>query len=278
MKLKRASQFTVAELATLWNLGYTDYFVPIHFTEELMANHHRTGDLDLERSLVMLDGDQPIGFSYLAVRGDRGWIGGVGMAPAYRGKGLATSLFAEHTDLIQRETDLQNVQLEVFVQNWAQKVYGKNGFATTRRLSLLQGHLEAHDSSDLIQAAEPAALLQHSERLHATWEPCWQREATHVTKAMHPEAKGIFIGQAVAPTGFLIYRIAGDSLVISDAAAGESPDEAARLVGALAQTHPGYKVMLFNEPEGSPIHRALLAAGLAETGAQLEMHWRPQEP
>ena len=45
--------------------------------------------IDLARSRVAVVDGEPVGFANLAIRGDRGWIGGVGVMPAGAGMGSA---------------------------------------------------------------------------------------------------------------------------------------------------------------------------------------------
>jgi ribosomal protein S18 acetylase RimI-like enzyme len=141
VKVERASAFSLAALTEWWNLGYAGYFIPLQYTEALLAQHIRAGNLDLDSSLVLVDEGALVGFSFLGRRGDRGWIGGVGVAPNHRGKGIARALFAEHMGL-GRQLGLSCVQLEVLRQNWAKKVYAGAGFSTTRDLVMLNHRAE----------------------------------------------------------------------------------------------------------------------------------------
>lgn len=269
--MKRASEFTLAELTRFWNLGYTDYFTPITFTEAMLENWFRCGDFDLDRSVVRMEGDELVGFSLLGLRERRGWIGGVGVAPAFRGRGIAYDLFADHMAVIHAELGLASVQLEVLVENWARKVYERAGLQVTRRLSILQGPLPEAGSSSAAEAS-PIALLDHHARLHQSCPAVWQREPGWITKSLPETAAGLYTGPAGAPTGFLLYAPAGDGLRVIDATA---LDEAAatELVSGLSRLHPGKTLVSVNEPEGGPIHAALTAAGLTEVRAQYDMKW-----
>lgn len=269
--MRRAREFSVATLTAFWNLGYTDYFTPVTFTEEMMQNWLKNGDFDLDHSVVLLEGDALVGFSLLGVRQSRGWIGGFGVAPDFRGRGIAYGLFADHLDLVKAALGLTSVQLEVLTENWARKVYERAGLQVTRRLSILQGRLP-EQSSHPVFVASPLALLEHHARLHQTCPAVWQREPGWIMGSLPESAAGLYTGPAGAPTGFLIYTPAGENLRILDAAA-ESQESATALVAGLAQLHPGKGLLSVNEPEGGPIHAALTAAGLSEVRAQYEMRW-----
>ena len=268
MEYVEASRFSLAELTEAWNQGYAGYFVPITFSEAQMEAHLRCGPVDLDRSVVLVDGGVPAGFSFLAVRGERGWIGGFGVAPSHRGRGLSYPLFAEHVRRI-REGGPPRVQLEVFTQNWARRVYEREGFRVTRRLPLLVG---SPSGGEPLPAVPPADALAHAARLHAAFPASWNREPEYVACALVPGARAAATGPAEAPTGIALYADAPAGLRVFDVAAA-SDEAAAALVSALGAAAAGRAARVVNEPEGSPVHRALLAAGWSEQSAQWEMHW-----
>ncbi|MFZ5822906.1 MAG: GNAT family N-acetyltransferase [Bacillota bacterium] len=270
MELRRGSELSPAQLTEAWNLGYTGYFVPIYFTEAQLSQWMEAGSFDLSRSLILMDGLTPAGFSFLGVRGRRGWIGGFGIAPDYRGRGLAAQLFQQHVDLC-REEGLESVQLEVLVENWAQRVYSRAGFRITRRLCILQGTLPRPESRAPVHQGDAARLLAHSPRLHGQFPPVWQREASSLNVSMPAQTDGLYAGPAEEPTGYVLFQAAPDRVRILDAAGGEAAAHA--LVQGLAARFPETVVSLVNEPEGSPFCRALLAAGCSEVRAQWEMLW-----
>lgn len=272
VELKRASQFTLAELTRFWNEGYTGYFTPVTLTEAMMENWLRCGDFDLAHSLVLMDGDGLAGFSLAGVREDRAWIGGFGVAPAARGKGVAYGLFADHMAVLRNELGLASVQLEVLVENWARKVYERAGMVVKRRLSILQGRLGAPGAGAAVSQGAPLDLLGHHARLHAGCPSVWQREPGWITKSLPETAAGLYTGPAEAPTGFLLCAPAGEGLRVIDAAA-DTAESAAALLAGLARLHPGKSLVAVNEPEGGPVHAALTAAGLAEVRAQYELKW-----
>ena len=273
MRVERASAFSLAVLTEFWNLGYAGYFIPVQNTEALLAQHIRAGNLDLDSSLVLVDAGTLVGFSFLGRRGDRGWIGGVGVAPDHRGKGVARALFAEHMSLA-RQLGLARVQLEVLRQNWAKKVYAGVGFATTRDLVMLAGTLpRVAVAPDRARAETEGTLFEHHARLHAAFPACWQREVD--TLRAGSAAEMLAIGPEVAPTAMLMLGTQAGALRIRDGAALDEA-EAEKLVAALSARYPEASVTVVNEPEGSPLHRTLLAAGLVEKLVQHEMCWTPR--
>ncbi|HEU4453076.1 MAG TPA: GNAT family N-acetyltransferase [Longimicrobium sp.] len=267
-EIRRASELDEGGLLALWNAGYEGYFVPITMTAEQLARHVRCGGVDLDRSLAMWVGGEPAAFSYLAVDGERGWIGGFGVAPAFRGRGLSYALMREHAARFAG-WGLRRVQLELFEQNWVRKTYELAGFRVTRRLPYLTG--VAPTGRPLPSVALEDALAHH-DRLHAAFPASWNREPRFIRRAFPADGAAVVAGSPDRPSGFLLAAPVAERVRVYDAAA-EDDEAAARLVEALGALFPGRSAVVVNEAEGSPVHRALLAAGLVEESAQLEMHW-----
>jgi ribosomal protein S18 acetylase RimI-like enzyme len=270
MPFRRASAFSLVELTAHWNLGYAGYFVPIEYTETMFAWHVGTGDLDLDSSVVLVEGGELVGFSYLGRREHRGWIGGVGVAPGHRGRGAGREIFAEQMAIAQH-LGLAQVQLEVLRQNWAQKVYARAGFRATRDLVMLAATLpRGVRPPDGTRVTTRTAYRVHHARLHAAFPACWQREARSLLG--DPTLQALAIGPAEAPTAMLMIGSPSGELRIRDGAATDLA-QAEAVLAALSSRHPGAAVTIANEPVGSHLHRALVALGATEKLAQHEMWW-----
>jgi len=268
-----ASQFTLPELTDLWNLGYSEYVVPIHFGEAQLDRWMRDGSFDLDHSVVLLADGQPVGFSFLGRRGRRGWIGGFGIHPAHRRRGYAATLMGYQMAVVG-DLAIDSVQLEVLSDNPARKVYVRSGFAARRSLVIMEGVLGAGWVVNTVQPAPVPALLAHSQDLHVGWPATWQREPASLSGALAADTAGLCLGDPQAPTGFLIYRPVLERIHILDAAADDAG--AADLIGTLALLYPQSRIFLINEPSGSPVHKVLAARGCRETRTQVELRWTPR--
>ena len=76
MRLVPASQFSHAELASLFTAAFQDYGVPMQVDEPAFRRMHDLFDLDLDASRVALRDGRPIGLANLGIREREGWIGG----------------------------------------------------------------------------------------------------------------------------------------------------------------------------------------------------------
>jgi ribosomal protein S18 acetylase RimI-like enzyme len=260
-----------ADLAAAFNTVYTDYVIPFTVGEAWARQHLAANGIAPEGSILWRDdAGATVGLALLGVRGERGWVGGFGIAPDYRGQGLSHRLIGATLDRARR-LGLRRVQLEVITTNSrAIAVYERAGFARTRDLLILARPADvpapAADPGAAWEA-EPAALWPHAARLDMPAPP-WQREPESL--AAIPDLRGLAVGVPASPEAFLVYR-AGEAGASILTIAGASPDALATLVGALVARLPGRALSLANEPEESAAPGALLGAGWRETLRQHEM-------
>jgi ribosomal protein S18 acetylase RimI-like enzyme len=136
MQLEPASRYSYAELAETFNAGYEGYFTPFNLDEAAFRLMSTAFDDDLDASRVALIDGAPAGICKLAIRGDRGWIGGIGVAAPHRGTGVGEALMRAVLDEA-RSRGLREVWLEVLVQNEpAIRLYEKLGFEIVRELEI----------------------------------------------------------------------------------------------------------------------------------------------
>jgi ribosomal protein S18 acetylase RimI-like enzyme len=137
VELRPATGLTRAELARLFMAAYERYFLPFQVDEARLTHMVDAFDLDLGRSLVAYEDAAPIGLANLGLRGDRTWLGGVGVVPAHRRRGIGEQLTRA---LLENAgaAGAREMVLEVIVENTpAIALYEKLGFETTRRLEVL---------------------------------------------------------------------------------------------------------------------------------------------
>src|SRR5579883_2917667 len=115
--LSDTSQMSIEQLAKVTNATFQGYFVPVNHTTQSFAAACRAWSMDVAQSIILEKNDgRLVGLAMLAIRAERGWCGGFGILPRYRGRGLARVLAEGMIDRARR-LGLKSLQLECFLQN-----------------------------------------------------------------------------------------------------------------------------------------------------------------
>jgi ribosomal protein S18 acetylase RimI-like enzyme len=261
-----------ASLTAAFNTVYTDYVVPLTMTEPQLAQHVANNDIDLEHSPLWLAEDgSVVGLAALGVRGARGWIGGFGVAPQWRGQGLSHQ-FTDGALAVARELGLRTVQLEVITTNpRAIRAYQRGGFEITRALRILARAadappLAAPRSTRVVDA--DARTLLGRDLAERPVPPPWQREPVALARGAAP--RGLALNDPAAPRAWLVYSAGAQSATIGELVAADAA-VAHTLLAALIHDYPGRAISLLNEPTDDPASAAYDALGFSEILRQHEM-------
>jgi ribosomal protein S18 acetylase RimI-like enzyme len=195
---KPASNYPVAELVSMLNQGFEDYFIPIDFTNSMFLNMLHKDGIDLSASRLLLEDQTPCGIALIAPRGARrvSRLAAMGIAKEIRGKGAGSWLMKE---LVQEacERGEREMVLEVIEQNEpAVKLYQKCGFESVRRLvGYTYGgkNREEHEKGELHEID-----LREMDRLISQYglsDLPWQLTGESVTQ-MNPPPRAYRNGQA----------------------------------------------------------------------------------
>ncbi len=171
-----ADSIELSALTALMNECYSDYDVPMHVDEGAMRFMLSSFDLDRAESRVALDGGTPVGVALLGLRGARGWIGGMGVVPAARRRGLGDTLM-QAVIARARARGAREAWLEVLTTNVrAIPLYERLGFRHVRRLDVLKlKAAPAKPDGTATESVSPGQALEFA-RLHRRSEEPWQRE------------------------------------------------------------------------------------------------------
>ena len=252
--LEPASRRSHAELAAILTAGYEDYYTPFVVDETAFRFMTTVWDDDLDASRVAVVDGEPAGIAKLAIRGDRGWIAGIGVAVPHRGKGvgeaLMTAVLAE-----ARARGLREVWLEVLVQNEpAIRLYEKLGFERVRELEVWT--LEPPPPEELVfqeHKVRAAPLEQAHARIRRerTEREPWQRADETVANLEGVEG-------LESDSGAMLYRRTGERISLLQGVAGDEPAARELLGGLPADAN---KLAWMNGPAGDPFNRAISALG-----------------
>ena len=170
MRLAPADSLSLDELADTFTAGYEGYLLPMHVDGATMRFFVDAWDLDLARSRVAVDEDGRVGVAMLGVRGGRGWIGGLGVVPRARRRGVGRRLM----EAVLAEAP-PVVRLEVIEANEpALRLYEELGFSFVRRLEVWSVEAPAVEA----RRVEPAPLRQHDlpwQRADESLPPDYER-------------------------------------------------------------------------------------------------------
>jgi ribosomal protein S18 acetylase RimI-like enzyme len=243
-----ASSFGHAELARLFEGGYEGYFVPIHVDEATFAFMVDAWDIDVDRSLVAMHEGTPVGVTMLGVRGDRGWIGGLGVLPAHRRNGVGRALMEKVL-----EDAPPSMSLEVIEQNEpAIRLYETLGFERSRTLEIWTLDRELPPAA--ARTTEPRPLDQDGLP--------WQRDARSLRRGYERlEVDG----------GAALLRVSGANVNVLQLDARDAESAAELLSAARAR---GDSLHYVNVPEGDPASVALRSLGGSLDLRQFEMRRR----
>ena len=274
-----------------FNRGFSDYPYNLQLDATAMPIYLASASIAVEDCAVLMAEEQGrlhgVGASLLAVRGEEGWCGGLGVAPHYRGHGWGRRLM-EQFKRRAVERGVRRARLEARVENHhALDVYRRVGFVEQRELLLWerdprQGALPL--PYERLEETDPARILREFYCWHE--QPlAWQRSASsllsHVAQfdcigLTIPAKDGAPVAYVVAelmprsrPRGELSTRVQ-----ILDIAVDPSADllDAGRpLVQALQLRYVDKTLAITNEPEDSCLNRIFASFGFRVFDRQYEM-------
>jgi ribosomal protein S18 acetylase RimI-like enzyme len=252
VELRPSTELSRADLARLFTAAYEGYFVPFAVDEARLAHMVDAFDIALDRSLVAYEGNETVGLANLGLRGDRTWLGGVGVVQSHRRRGIGEELSRALLDQA-RAAGAREMVLEVIDANApAIALYEKLGFETTRRLEVFT--LPAEEGADDRDGDLPEARARIAA---ARTEPePWQRD-----DATLDNLDGL--GAVTVDGADAVYRLDGRRVDLLQAAG----DMAALLPGLRAKG----SILALNFPEGGPVAVALRDAGATHVLTQREM-------
>jgi ribosomal protein S18 acetylase RimI-like enzyme len=275
-----AASFSPSELVRIFNRAFAGYAIPIAQTEATLAAMIRNHDVSLADSLVLLAGDRgsPVGINLLALRPPRGWIAGMGVELAWRGKGLGLVLMRATIERA-RARGLTLLQLEVLEHNEpARRLYRGLGFAETRTLQVFHGPLARTAAPDPPAGAEGTRAVPVEPALarYAAWHTTpasWQREPQSLAH-LAPRLRARELVVAGEPRAYALYTASSAGIALLDAAAAPGQDAVAALCALLLAITDGMErvpLRAINIAPEDPLGEALARLGCAVMTRQIEM-------
>ncbi|MFW5748816.1 MAG: GNAT family N-acetyltransferase [Chloroflexota bacterium] len=174
--LRPVSAVSFHDLTAAYNAAYSDYIIPIYATTSSITRLRDHVAVDFEASQVAVVGNRIVGFGFLGVRGQRGWISSIAVLPDYRRQGIGR-IIMDGLTRTARGRGLTRLQLEVGAHNTpALALYDQLGYQRQGEL-LTVGLDERPDFAETgpVHTSYADRVLSTYERTHPIMPP-WQRE------------------------------------------------------------------------------------------------------
>jgi ribosomal protein S18 acetylase RimI-like enzyme len=261
LELRPSSSFTLDELARIFTAAYEGYFVPFEIDEGAMRFMVDAFSFALAASRVALVDGEPVGLANLGVRGDRCWVGGVGVVPDRRRTGIGRALM---NGLIEeaRALGLSRMILEVMEQNeGAYRLYDELGFETMRWVGIwsLPGADAADSGAPDADFALAHARVRAARRTPEPWQRADETLAYYAT--LDPPPRGLEFDDGAA-----VFRPAGGTIQLVQIAGDVAACRA--MLEAVSRRGP---VSVLNLPIDDPASEALVSLGAECRLRQREM-------
>ncbi len=276
-RLVPASRFSVDVLTDAYNQTRVDYLVPMPMNADRLAEYIHVYDVELERSLVAVEGDRILGLGLLGVRPGQAWITRLGVLPSRRRRGIGEAIVrglmrAGHGQGI----DL--IMLEVIHNNRpAQRLFLKCGFLPMRDLLILRRAPalmvdplpQPLAGSRWFGEAEALAKLAAHPGPHA-----WTNESASLRQA--GGALGLEVTLRGGGRGWLVCRqqrfILSHITLVTET--GDAIDVGQALLAELHARFPRLDTYTENIAIDDPHLPAFFRHGYVETFRRCEMHHR----
>jgi len=133
-----ASKFSIETLTEAYNQTRVDYMVPMPLNADRLREYISIYDINLERSVVAMDGEQILGINMIGLREGRSWVTRLGVLPVKRRRGAGEDMTRYLLDMSEQVEHKRTI-LEVIKNNVpAHTLFRKLGFYEIRELLILR--------------------------------------------------------------------------------------------------------------------------------------------
>jgi ribosomal protein S18 acetylase RimI-like enzyme len=276
-KLIPASQFTLDELTGIYNQTRVDYMVPMPMNAARLADYISVYDVDLEHSLVAVQGDDLRGVAMLGVREGRAWITRLGVIPTTRRTGVGEALMAGLLEQAE-QLNIQFDMLEVIKNNApAHTLFHKLGFYEVGELLVLR----RSPVPSLDPVVADAQRLERHEALTLVGRDRGTQPWTNQSESLFnaQEVSGLYLTLADGSRGWLVYQRQKFTLTrfIYKTEVGDPVKVAYAFLSHLHHQYPRLDTQIENIQVNDPHLPAFYQMGYVESFRRIEM-WRGTPP
>ena len=272
VEIRRLDPARLDELIVAQNEIFVDYIIQIKSSRQFFLEFLRSVGGNLSTVLVALRDGRMIGYVNPVIDGREAWIGGVGVVPEHRRKGIGRKLIEAAEELCRAE-GATDISLEVIEGNMrAQELYEQMGYRVSRTYLTAEGKPAKFEGygKPPVPASITEVLPIHGRAYKDT---CWQRRKVD---ALVQSGLGADIFRTEG--GFVVIRSIETNGFIPFL--GVVPEHRRKGLGtslakfALTRLHNkgAFKVVLYNVNEDLPTLRMLDMFDFKVTMKQIEMH------
>jgi len=223
-----ADEFSIQALTDAYNQTRVDYMVPMPLNADRLREYVQIYDIDMERSVVAMSGEQILGINMIGVRDERSWVTRLGVLPVKRRRGAGEGMTRYLLEM-SRQLGHKRTILEVIKKNVpAHTLFRKLGFYETREFLIMRRPpngdyqtpdgkiewLEANPSIDLLnEYPEPLAWTNQPE----TYIRAGDAQGIRCELPEGHRGWMIFRKQKFYLTHFVLHTEAGDPFKVAQA-------------------------------------------------------------
>ena len=272
VNIQSAAALPIDALVTIFNSGYSGYIVPVNISQDQFRGHLRHNDIDLKASQIAFINDEPVGICLLGIRGNAGWIGGLGVHPDHRRQSIGRQLM-QAAIKSARTKNLDSIHLEVIFGNeGAHQLYRELSFIDTRRLLILERQptpVSTIDDSFETVTVEDVVHLQSEFHLEPV---AWQQSSESLLHNASGTTAWSLSPDDDSPKAYAIGHASNNAISWLDMGCAPGHEVTlATLVSAIHQRYPTAAARIVNISENEPAVRVLRNLGYQETLSQNEM-------
>lgn len=267
-----ASAFSYQELVEAYNNTRVDYLVPMPMNASRLREYVENYDVDMDSSVVAVDGNEILGLGMLGVRERRAWITRLGIMRSKRRQGTGWQLVAHLLDQA-RQKNAGYVLIEVIKNNLpAHTLFLKAGFRETRELLVLRrppGPVKIEAPAAEIKTLGYAEAVRLIENRAST--PSWIDEKESLLNAGNLAA--FYAILADGSKGWLVYQNTVFQLgrLVLQTDEGNPLNVGRALLHHLHWVHPAQDTKTENLPNYDPHWPAFKELGYLEVFDRIEM-------
>lgn len=278
IRLLPASRFTVDELTMIYNQTRVDYLIPMPMNAARLAEYIERYDVDLDHSLVAMEGETMRGVAMLGLRADRTWITRLGVIPSTRRSGVGEALMRGLLEQSAR-LGIEFNMLEVIKNNTpAHQLFLKLGFYEVGELLILRRPPSAQITEPVIADAR---RLERYEALDLVGYDRGTQPWTNQSESLGHGADifGLHLTLSDGSRGWIAYQREKFTLThfIYKTEEGDPAEMAYAFLSHLHHQYPRLDTHIENIQVNDPHLPAFYKMGYIESFRRIEM-WRGTPP